>query len=259
MADVTVDDVIELASRNNKKYLKFWNDNPDRAIMMTTRLKSAWSPQSLDFQKEFQKYIEQNPAVWDVAVDSMMKMPTKEQMSSILNYKSVGYRELNKSIIDGTLTPHLQQLTDTISQSLDNHVIAVPVKLYRGEGIGILKNVMTSDGEIIDLGKILEKSKADGTIDTTLEKLLGKKLEVKQEAFMSTSLSDKFLGRNSVNWTLDVEPGSKGLFLETLPVADTGQELEVLMQKGSRIKIQDIKFKEHPTGTHWYINASVYN
>lgn len=260
MAGVTVDDVVELASRNNKKYLKFWNDNPDRAIMLTTRLKSSdCSPQDIDFQKNFQKYIDENPAVWDMAVDSMIKLPSREQMAAIMNYKSVGFKELNRSIINGSLTPQQQQFSDTISQMIDKHIIRKPMKLYRGEGLGILKKVTASDGETLDLGKILGQARKEGNLDETVKKLLDKNLGVKQDAFMSTSLSDRFWGRNSLNWELDLEPGSKGVFLETLPIAEGGREFEVLMQKGSKMKIQDIKLKEHPSGPQWYIKARLYN
>lgn len=258
-ADSTIEDITELACRNNKKHLAFWNNNPDRAIMLTTRLKSDWSTQSLDFQKEFQKITDANPAIWDIAADSMIKMPEKEQVRAILNYKSAGFREINKSLISGEITPESQKVINAISQAIEPHVISAPITLYRGESLDILKKVKNSDGQTLNLAEILEKAQKEDNLKETIETLLSKNPEVEQKAFMSTSLSDKFLGRNTVNWILSPEPGTRGLFLETLPVADTGQELEVLLQKNAKLKIQEIKPKEHPGGTQWYIKAKVSN
>lgn len=187
-ADSTIEDITELACRNNKKHLAFWNNNPDRAIMLTTRLKSDWSTQSLDFQKEFQKITDANPAIWDIAADSMIKMPEKEQVRAILNYKSAGFREINKSLISGEITPESQKVINVISQAIEPHVISAPITLYRGESLDILKKVKNSDGQTLNLAEILEKAQKEDNLKETIETLLSKNPEVEQKAFMSTSL-----------------------------------------------------------------------
>ena len=77
-----------------------------------------------------------------------------------------------------------------------------------------------------------------------------------QERFMSTSMLPGHNFHGSIVWELDVQKGSKGVFLEGINVQGSfSNECELLLQKDSQILITDIEYK----GGQWHLKGKVTN
>ncbi len=255
-ANVKMEDIIEVANVGGGKYLPYWTENPDELILLASRIKSPMSFQEGLLETNFLDKARKNPEIWDMAMDVFINPPSLEKTTDLLSYKGSRFAEINKSLISGDISEGTKKFIDSIFDTIQTREIKHPITVFRGEGPEILNSVMT-DGGKVDLMKILSDAQKEGKLDTVIQDIIKSNPEVTQKAFMSTSLSDRFLYK-TINWELEVKPGTKGIFMETLPTADTGRELEVLLQKDSKIKIKDIEFRQGKI-PQWFIKGEVSN
>ncbi len=252
--DISAADVMEIANMNGGKYLSYWNENLDELIMLTSRLKSPSTFQNGLIETNFLEIAKKSPAIWDIALDSFINTPKWEDCMAIATYKSNMYHHVNRGLIGGDISSELKKTADSISSTIDRYTIKFPVTVFREDSSEILSSVMTNQGEV-DLANILSKALKDGNINSIVSDILQLHPNVTQKAFMSTSFSDRF-SRKAINWELTVKPNTKGIFLETLPIGSDGKELELLLQKGSKIDIKDIEFRQTDT-PQWFLKGEV--
>ncbi len=122
--------------------------------------------------------------------------------------------------------------------------------LHRGEGSFLLFDKIVTDEKGTTLKQILEEftqgikgnKYTENDINLFVAKYLQKK-QVIQERFLSTALDQKAGKQYAQNilWHLKVPKGTKGSMIESYNV-ERASEAEVLLQRNSKITINDAKF-----------------
>ncbi|MBR1754649.1 hypothetical protein IJ732_07430 [bacterium] len=200
----------------------------------------------------------------------------KKTFKSISKYKGKACTGTGFEIQDALrkhphkISKRLQKHIDNISNYIDKQIVPESLKLYRGEGCHTnLINAKVKNGEKINLGHMMflaANSNDDNEILKMKEFVLDNEITVKMPAFTSTSLTenialdfkDNYIFNDKVVWKLDVAPNTKGTFVEGLYTNGHFKEQnEVLLQKGSQIKIKDLDFDKEEGC--WMINGVVSN
>ena len=203
------------------------------------------------------------PGRWEAVFNIASAKPiTVDQLSAITSYKG------SSSAINGALTAHKKHGTGiggTVKEQIDNiqsyistQVLDKPITVYRGEGYEVLGSVKLNDGSGLTLDQALMNaangSKADR--DALIDHILDHDYVATQERFMSTSMLPGHNFSGSIVWELEVQKGSKGVFLEGINVQGSfSSECELLLQKDSQILITDIEYKNN----QWHLKGKVTN
>lgn len=221
---------------------------------------------------QFSAFLKENPAYTQLIQNMALNSPKSKAVYEALdNYKGSGYLKINKALRDKTTTPtpEVQNQIKLISSFLDTQEIKTPIKLYRGDGYEVLNNIKLKDGSSVNLGAAMVKaglSRDEKQINKIREYVLNHDITAHQPSFMSTSIDksavyDGFLsevsnGKRNVLFELKTKPNTKGAFLEQLPGREfLAQEKEVLLQKGSDLRISDVKFENG----YWTVVGEVAN
>lgn len=166
-----------------------------------------------------------------------------------------------------------QKYLDKMTKLIDTQPLPETTKLYRREGMEVLKDVKLQDGTHINLAQMMKDIAGEKHPEEKLNKLkeliLDNEITATQPGFMATSLDKELMatfkgpdgpdgGYANVIWTFDVAPNTKGFYIE--PVNSSlclSTEQEVLLQKGSKMVIEDIDYNKYHD--KWAIKAKVSN
>lgn len=166
-----------------------------------------------------------------------------------------------------------QNFTNKMSKIIDTQTLPETITLYRREGMEVLKDVKLADGKHVNLAQMMKEVANEKNPDEKLKQLkefiLDNEISTIQPAFMSTSIDKDLMtsfrgpqghdgGEPNVIWTFNVMPKTKGLYIEGLNASNTASsEQEVLLQKGSKIELENIEYNKYHD--LWKINAKVSN
>ncbi len=156
------------------------------------------------------------------------------------------------------------EYANNLADIIDKQIVPEGLILYRGDGYKSLSEVKLDNGKSVDLGAMMNAAKNSGNkneIDKIKEFVLDNEITAVQPGFLSTSVSkdgvQEFTG-GGILWKLQPEPGTKGHYMEITNLTGSfPKEQEILLQKGSKMKIQDINFDSK--NGFWIINAKVSN
>lgn len=208
------------------------------------------------------------PEHWDAVFNIAKTKPINaDQIEALAYYKGSGYMNINDALTaqkksGKPLTQDVKSKVDKIQEYINTQVVKEPMTVYRKEGTEVLASVKLPNGKTLEQAMADAKAhyyKTNPHDDTLIEQVKNwvKKgnLVATQERFMSTSYSPN-VWSGDLHWELEVQKGSKGVFLEGVNVKGHNQgECEFLLQKDSNILITDIDFKNG----HWELKGSVSN
>lgn len=217
----------------------------------------------------------QNPETFKLIENLAQSEMDKKTFKSLSAYKGKVYTGTGEEIQDALRlgkkpSKRIQKHINNISSYIDNQKIPESVKLFRGESCHAnLMHVKINSKEDVNLGHMIflaGKSKDDKEINKVREFVLDNEVTAKIPAFASTSIDKNvaidFTETHSfddrVIFNLDVSPDTKGTFIEGFYTKGKfKKQNEVLLQKGSEIKIKDINYdKENGV---WIIEGRVSN
>lgn len=148
-----------------------------------------------------------------------------------------------------------------IKNYINTQVIKEPVRLYRGEGLDVLESVKMQDGTSVNLAQmLLDATKDKDKTNKLNEFLLDNDVVATQPSFMSTTTNPfvaKDFGGCQIFWDLKTAPNTKAAFIEPMQINSRMYEDEVLLQAGSKIRIQEAKFDEDQG--IWFLRGEVFN
>lgn len=203
-------------------------------------------------------------------IENIANSDMESNLYSFAAYKMDSSSDINNELRkkaknpDYEISSHLKKDIDNISTYIDTQTIKKPIKLYRSEGYEILDNVQTDDGKVVNLSEMMLEAKEnenDEQINKIREFVLDNKVTAIQDGFMSTSINkergtDFF--KNGIAWEITTAPNTKGVFVEGLNIsAMYPSEDEVLLQKGTKLLINDIQYDKDEK--RWTVFATASN
>lgn len=203
-------------------------------------------------------------------IENIAKSDMENNLYSFAAYKMDSDSAMNMELRKKAKNPdyeiqaYLKKDIDNISNYIDKQIIKNPIKLYRSEGYEILDNVQTDDGKVVNLSEMMLKAKENDDaeiVNQIREFVLDNKVTAIQDGFMSTSISkergtDFF--KNGIAWEITTAPNTKGVFVEGLNIsAMYPSEDEVLLQKGTKLLINDIQYDKDEK--RWTVFATASN
>lgn len=163
-----------------------------------------------------------------------------------------------------------EKFINDLSCYINKQNVPESIPLYRKEGLEVLKSVKTSNGENINLAKMMDNvANNPEEFDKFREFILDNEITTTQPCFMATSISKDLVKTFSgvegpdkkpanVIWNFHVAPNTKGVYIEALNSSGSGfAEKEVLVQKNTQIKIQDVKYNKYKD--IWEFDAQISN
>lgn len=204
-------------------------------------------------------------------IENIANSDMENSIYSFASYKMDSSSDMNNELRKKAKNPeyeipeHLKKDIDNFSSYIDTQVIKNPIKLYRSEGYEVLQAVKFGDGKIINLAKIMhdanEKDKENELVNQIREFVQDNKLTAIQAGFMSTSMNQErgsdFFKKGFI-WEITTAPNTKGVFVEGLNISSRyPSEDEVLLQKGTTLTINDIKFDKKEK--RWTVFATASN
>lgn len=211
---------------------------------------------------------EKKPESLQLVQNIGLNPPTNSKvLDSIKNYKGLHYFSINNTLrgIRQSYRNDINEEIQTLSEYIDKNPIKKPLTLYRGEGLDILSEVKMKNGKTVNLAKMMMNAKTPEQVNKVREFIMDNEITAHQPSFMSTSF-DKHIANafaassyefnqdsNTILWELKTTENTKGILLDTIK-SDVSEE-EVLLQKGSSIKITDA----HYCNGFWKLNGEVSN
>ena len=157
---------------------------------------------------------------------------------------------------------YLKPMVDNMTSYIEAQKIENPITLYKGSGYDILKHVKLKNGEMINLGKMMQETEENPENEQKIKDIIkNNNISVKNAGFLSTSY-DKYaaynFSKNRIFWTFITEPNTKGAFIDGINVNRLYvDEKEVLLQKNSKITLLDAEYNSK--NGLWKISARVSN
>ena len=203
-----------------------------------------------------QKEIESGKHFYEPVNNVVKNYPDCETLASIGSYKGLGFLKMNKALRNNNSCDiKVAGDIERISNYIETQKITKPLKVYRGEGFDVLKEVQYSNGEKCDLATMLvNATKCPEEMQKIKEFILDNDIQVKQKGFLSTTLNknvaEDYADRGimlkttpRLIWELDVKPNSKAVLTEAVNLSGLGMnECELLFQKNSNILIKDMSY-----------------
>ncbi|MBR1754234.1 hypothetical protein IJ732_05290 [bacterium] len=165
-----------------------------------------------------------------------------------------------------------QNFVENLSKLIDEKSLPESIKLYRREGMEVLSDVKLQDGKHVNFAQMMKDVANSDNKDEKLQELkefiLDNEIVATQPAYMATSIDKDVVksfkgpqgtnGNSNVVWNFSVKPNTKGFYIEGVNANSVAsKEQEVLLQKGSKIKIEDINYNKYHD--EWQIDATVSN
>lgn len=242
----------------NGKYISMWQKDMNALIHLYRNIQGSGA-------------LKASPEQWEAIFNIAKAKPiTADQLSDMGYYKGSGYHTINGLLTENKklgkiIPPNIQSKINNIQDYINTQVLTKPIKVVRGEGPEVLASVKLKSGKTLDQAMAEAKqhyinsgSKQDRSkIDALIDEVLDNNYVATQERFMSTALKGCGGGfSGEIKWELEIQKGSKGVFLEGINVNGANQcECEFLVQKDSKIVITGIDFKNG----HWKLEGSVSN
>ena len=164
--------------------------------------------------------------------------------------------------IDDKEKPEVERFINKVSNYIDTQKIDEGTTLYRGERFYVLDNVKLSDGKTVNLAEMMKnavESKNHDEIKKVEKYIKDSNITATQPAFMSATINNNndFERKDWIYWTLTTEKNTKGVYLENLNTSFYSFQDEVLLQKDSKIQIQDAKYDSNKN--IWYLRGKISN
>lgn len=140
-----------------------------------------------------------------------------------------------------------------LQKFLDTQSIPETIKVRRHDNIGIMEQIKVGD---TNLAELMQEAIRTGNPQKVLEILNKGGVSVKYDNFVGTAVKNKpelHEGSAPIQWELTVPKGSKGAFLEQAVKNNIQDEMEFLLQTGTKFKIISAEFKDGI----WFIKAEV--
>ncbi len=209
--------------------------------------------------------------IYDVIMNSFDTPKTNPEKSALAVYKSEDFWQINNALTtqrkeNKEPLPKASWYIDSLTKYLNRMSTPSDIKLYRGEGFQIFNTIRLENGE--QLGNVLQdidlSVSLKGITPDMAEKIKKLTSEIQdnnytatQERFLSCS-ADEQIAREfgSLSLIVNLPAGSKASCIDATYVTDDNtSEAEILCQRGSTVKITDIKYdgKEN----RWQVFADV--
>ena len=223
--------------------------------------------------------ISQNKELYTLITNVITTPFDKNKIESVYNWKGkshTGVAGTAQSFLREHKTgmpAEAQEFTDNLSKAIDTQKLPESITLYRREGMEVLKTIMAHNDRKINLALVMQEISKMEHPEEELKKLkefiLDNEITAVQPSFMATSIDKDLVnhfegpkgpdgGDANIIWTFNVAPNTKGLYIEALNADGTAfNEQEVLLQKGTKIKIEDIDYNKF--NGMWKIKATVSN
>lgn len=222
-------------------------------------------------------FVQQNPAHQDLVLKPLTNPLKIVECNMLMDYKTNGYKDLNEYLRAfeakevQSIPESISKKIDVISDYIETQKIDAPIKVYRTEGLDVLKNVKMSDGSTFDLRSLLNgfiscKDPAQKTaqLQKIKEFVLDNELQAHYPSFLSTSVDNNIFqgtipGGKGLFWEIEVPKDTKGVYLESLNTEGRilCKENEFLIQKGANILIKSIDYDEKEN--QWKITGQILN
>ncbi|MBR1754647.1 hypothetical protein IJ732_07420 [bacterium] len=267
-SDVYLDNVTYFTKENVKDFENFLNIDPKLGKKMFNKhfenLVNVFC--NLKFNTKLQTVKDKN--IYQMAVNTILNPVDAKTEKYLHQYKGKVYeegiaKEAQKYLRGNCENPtaEVKDLVNKVSSYIDTQKIPAGTKLYRGERFYVLQDVKAPDGETINLAEMMKKASEsnDNNEIKKVEDFINNKkgLTATQPAFMSTSANsnNEFERKDWIYWELETEPNTKGLYLESLTTSFYSFHDEVLLQKGSKIEIENAQYRNGI----WYMKGKVSN
>ena len=221
----------------------------------------------------FRDSLQKNPEQVEL-INNVIKNPlNRDTFDAFTGYKRNNYSNINYELRKKAMYPEYQitawniKDVENIGQYIETQKISKPINLYRAESIEGLRHVQTADGKRINLIDMMEEavsSKKPENIAKVREFVLDNEITAVQDGYLSTSIDKNFVDtscfkeKTGIIWSLKTAPDTKGMFMEAINLPQmNSDENEILLQKGSKIKITDIQYNK--SKKMWEISGEISN
>lgn len=203
----------------------------------------------------------------------------KNSLESVYNWKGKSHVSVAgdaQNFLRGcnkTISKDAKEFTENLSKAIDTQKLPESITLYRREGMEVLKSIMAHSDRKLNLSLIMQEISKMEHPEDELKKLkefiADNEITAVQPSFMATSVDKDLVnhfegpkgpdgGDKNIIWTFNVAPNTKGLYIEALNASGLAfYEQEVLLQKGTKITLEDIDYNK--MNGMWKIKARVSN
>ena len=228
---------------------------------------------------------EMTPEKAALIMSSAKQSISKDQLWALMFYKGNSYWINNalSSIKEGTPASKIKSSTLSaityLKELIDSQIIPARMSVVRTEGYGIGGNLYGFLSSVKINGTTLDKAMKEAIKkgDVAIRELENQinhspvKFVAQNERFTSTSAiypiksKDKSIDWNAIKtlrgkvlWELDIEPKTKGIFVDGFNFqGNGGSEAEIVLQAGSYFEITNISWDKNIK--NWIVKARVFN
>ena len=140
-----------------------------------------------------------------------------------------------------------------LKEFLETQSIPEAIEVHRHDSFSILKSIKIGDKTMAEL---MEEASVSGDYSKLVALLNQGGADVEFDNFVGTSMVNNEPVHSEepyVQWKINVPKGSKGAFLESMVKDNLADEMEFLLQAGTKLKIKHAEYKDGK----WYIEADV--
>ena len=247
--NVMLEDMLNMLNYDNGKFIDVFTKDIKSFVIFYNAVK-----QSIENINNL------SSAQWEALVNSFIHPANKDEIQSVISYKSMHYKDINEALTaqktEGTPPDEDIQITiDNLTSYIQTQEVPQDMVVYRGEGYQVLNSagnvtVQFSDGSSTTkpLGDLLKDavSYPENKKAELINQLLDMNLVATQERFMSTSAGKSTSFGGSVEWELTVPAGSHALYAELANLSDGNfqGEMEFLLQRDSQIVFDRITYQD---------------
>lgn len=270
-SDIYLSNVMNLSQDNVKTLVDFLNIDPKRGAKMYHKHFDDMLTMfcNVKFNNQLDKL--HDKTFYTMITDTIMNMPDEKTIKAFNQYKGKVYEEglakttqmyLRGNSPESKNDKNVQDFIKNISSYIDTQKVPEGSKIYRGERFYVLDNVKLQDGKDFNLTELMKKaaeSKKPEDMQKVKDLIKDKKPTATQPAFMSASLTSEgeFERKGWIFWELEVEPNTKGVYLDGINTSFYTFQQELLLQKGSKIKIEDATYDA--SRDIWHMKGKVSN
>lgn len=246
--DAMLDNMLNMLNYDNGKFIDIFTEDIKSFVIFYNAVKQSIKNINI-----------LSSAQWEALVNSFINPANKDEIKSVISYKSMNYKDINEALTaqktEGTPPKEDIQITiDNLTSYIQTQEVPQDMVVYRGEGYQVLNSagdvtVQFSDGSSATkpLGDLLQDavSYPENRRNELINQLLDMNLVATQERFMSTSAGKNTSFCGNVEWELTVPAGSHALYAELANLDDDNHqgEIEFLLQRDSQIVFNTITYQ----------------
>ena len=247
--NVMLDDMLNMLNYDNGKFIDIFTEDIKSFVIFYNAVK-----QSIENINNL------SSAQWEALVNSFIHPANKDEIKSVIRYKSASYHQINRALTAQKTkgTPpsgQIKEIIDNLTSYIQTQEVPKDMVVYRGEGYQVLNSagdvtVQFSDGSSTTkpLGDLLQDAVPypEDKKSELIDQLLHMNLVATQERFMSTSAEKSITFSGGIKWELKVPAGSHALYAELANLADGNNqyEMEFILQRDSQIVFDTITYKD---------------